>query len=137
MKKTIAKSFKLGKLSNFWIGVIKGSLWSVSLTLIGILLFAVVLRFTSISDSFIMPINQIIKVFSILIGCIMGAKTNPEKGLKMGLIIGLLYSIIAYLLFSLLSGSWAFSLSTFIDVVFATLIGGICGIFAVNITNRQ
>ena len=138
MKKSLVKKeSKFGKLSNFWIGAIKGSLWAVALILICILFVAVIIRFTSISDSFIMPINQVIKVFSILIGCMMGAKTNPEKGLKMGLLVGLFYSIVSYLLFSLLSGSWSIDLSTFVDIVFSTLIGGICGIFAVNIANKQ
>ena len=137
VKTKTKREFKLHKLNDFWLGVVKGSLWAVSISLIAILLFAVIIRFTNLSDSFIMPINQVIKIFSILIGTLMGAKVNPQKGLKMGFFIGLFYSILAYLIFSILSTNFSFSMTTIIDFVFASIIGAICGIFAVNIANRN
>ena len=139
MKKSKSKtsSLSMPKLNDFWVAVIKGSLWAVSISLILILLFAIIIRFTNIPDSFIMPINQVIKVFSILIGTILASKINPKNGLKMGFFIGVFYSIIAYLIFSILSSSFAFNMTNIIDVVFAGLIGGISGIFAVNISNKN
>lgn len=142
MKKSQAKTrvrtrLKMGKLSDFWTAVIKGSLWAVSISLIAILLFAILIRFTNIPDSFIKPINQVIKVFSILIGVILGAKINPSKGLKMGFFTGILYSILAYLIFSLLSMSFSFDMTNIIDLIFAGLIGAISGVFAVNISNKN
>lgn len=142
MKKSQTKSIvrtrlKMGKLSDFWTAVIKGSLWAVSISLIAILLFAILIRFTNIPDSFIKPINQVIKVFSILIGVILGAKINPSKGLKMGFFTGVLYSILAYLIFSLLSMSFSFDMTNIIDLVFAGLIGAISGVFAVNISSKN
>lgn len=137
VKTKTKREFKLKKLNDFWLGVIKGSLWAVSISLIAILLFAVIIRFTNLSDSFIMPINQVIKIFSILIGCLMATKLNPQKGLKMGFFIGLIYSVLAYLIFSILSTSFSFSMTTIIDLVFASLIGAICGVFAVNVANKN
>lgn len=141
MKKSITSKpnriLKLGKLGDFGTAVIKGSLWAVSITLIAILLFAIIIRFTNIPDSFIMPINQIIKVFSILIGTILASKVNPKNGLKMGFTIGIIYSVLAYLIFSLLSMSFSFSMTNIIDLVFAGLIGAISGVFAVNIASRN
>lgn len=142
MKKNILNSkfksnFKLGKINDFWLSVIKGSLWAVSITLILILLFAIIIRFTNLPDNFIMPINQIIKIFSILVGCFLGARVKAEKGLKMGFLIGLFYSISAYLIFSILSNSFSFSTTLIIDTVFASIIGAICGVFAVNIESKK
>lgn len=140
MKKTKIKtsaSLKGVKLNDFWSAVIKGSLWAVSITLIAILLFAVIIRFTNVPDSFIMPINQVIKVFSILIGTIMASKINPKNGLKMGFTIGVLYSVLAYIIFSILSTSFTFNMTNIIDIVFAGLIGALSGIFAVNITSKN
>lgn len=141
MKKSITSKqnriLKLGKLGDFGTAVIKGSLWAVSITLIAILLFAIIIRFTNIPDSFIMPINQIIKVFSILIGTILASKANPKNGLKMGFTIGIIYSALAYLIFSLLSMSFSFSMTNIIDLIFAGLIGAISGVFAVNIASRN
>lgn len=140
MKKTKIKtsaSLKGVKLNDFWSAVIKGSLWAVSITLIAILLFAVIIRFTNVPDSFIMPINQVIKVFSILIGTIMASKINPKNGLKMGFTIGVLYSVLAYIIFSILSTSFTFNMTNIIDIVFAGLIGALSEIFAVNITSKN
>ena len=136
VKNTSHRLLKFDKLSDMAIAVIKGSLWAVSISLIAILLFAIIIRFTNIPDSFIMPINQIIKVFSILIGTILASKINPKNGLKMGFYIGILYTIVAYLVFSLLSQNFTFGTTNIIDLVFAGIIGAISGVFAVNISSR-
>lgn len=128
---------KLGRLGDYGTAVLKGSLWAVSITLIAILLFAIIIRFTNIPESFIMPINQVIKVFSILIGAILAAKINPKNGLKMGFSIGVLYSVLAFLIFSLLSMSFSFGMTNIIDLVFAGLIGAISGVFAVNLSGKN
>lgn len=128
---------KLGSLGDYGTAVLKGSLWAVSITLIAILLFAIIIRFTNIPESFIMPINQVIKVFSILIGGILAAKINPKNGLKMGFSIGVLYSVLAFLIFSLLSMSFSFGMTNIIDLVFAGLIGAISGVFAVNLSGKN
>ena len=47
---------------SFFGPVLKGSLMALSVCLILILIFAFVLRFCSVSDSLIKPINQIIKI---------------------------------------------------------------------------
>ena len=140
MKKSSTKTnriLKLGSLGDYGTAVLKGSLWAVSITLIAILLFAIIIRFTNIPDSFIMPINQVIKVFSILIGTILAAKINPKNGLKMGFSIGVLYSVLAFLIFSLLSMSFSFGMTSIIDLVFAGLIGAISGVFAVNLSGKN
>lgn len=140
MKKTSTlkqnRILKLGKLGDYGNAVLKGSLWAVSISLIAILIFAIIIRFTNIPDSFIMPINQVIKVFSILIGTILASKINPKNGLKMGFTIGVMYSILAFLIFSILSSTFSFSMTNIIDIVFAGLIGAISGVFAVNMNKN-
>lgn len=117
----------------FWSQIIKGVLLATSVSLIGILIFALIIKFVGISSNLIMPINQVIKVISLFLGCFFALKTDSTKGLLKGLIIGFLYTIFAYLLFSLLSTKFAFNLTLLNDILFGTLIGGICGIIAVNL----
>lgn len=118
---------------NFMLQVLKGTLVAVSFALILILIFALVIRFASIPDSFIKPINQIIKVASILLGVIVALKSDNTKGLKKGMIIGALFSILSYVTFSLLSMHFSFGFNVIIDLLFAGIIGSICGIMVVNI----
>ncbi|HBP43162.1 MAG TPA: TIGR04086 family membrane protein [Clostridiales bacterium] len=112
--------------------VLKGSGIAVSITLILILLFAVIIKLTNIPDNFIMPINQFIKILSIFLGCYLTLKKVQQKGLVTGILIGLVYTALAYLIFSILGNTFSLDASLFIDMGFAMLIGGLCGIFAVN-----
>lgn len=113
--------------------LLKGAFFAVSISLVGILLFALLIKFTSISDKWIMPINQIIKIVSIFFGVLLSFERGGNQGFLKGLIIGIVYTIFAYLVFSILAGKFSFSLNSFTDMLFGGLIGGISGILAVNI----
>lgn len=112
--------------------VLKGSIIAVSISLILILLFAVLIKFLNIPDVAITPVNQIIKIISVFFGCFLSLKKYPQKGLITGASIGIIYTILAFLIFSLLGGTFSFNLSLIIDMLFALIIGGLCGIFSVN-----
>lgn len=118
---------------SFFLGLIKGTLISLSICLVLILIFAFLLRFINISDNVIKPINQVIKVISILIGCFFALKKNKQMGLITGLGIGILFTIVAFLVFSILDGNFEFSKTLVNDIIFGGVIGAICGIICVSI----
>ena len=76
--------------------------------------------------------RTVIKILSVLIGSIYAVK-DPKHGLVKGVIWGASYSLMSFLLFSLLSGGVDFSVFSVSDVLFCMLIGAICGIIAVNV----
>ena len=115
------------------ISVLKSSLIAVSVSLIGILVFAFLLKFTNISDNFISPINQVIKGISIFLGVFLGFRKQKNMGLVGGLLVGFLYTIIAFVSFSLLNGSFVFDRTLLNDTIFGSIIGAICGIICVNL----
>ena len=119
------------------INILKGTLISVLVSLGLILVFAIVLKFVDFSDSIIKIINQIIKIISIFVGIYFVLKDKKEKGFLKGLILGLLYSIIAYFVFSILNTSITFGLSNIIDLIFSGVFGMVSGIFCANIKNRE
>ena len=49
------------------------------------------------------------------------------------LLIGFVFTIVAFVSFSLLCGSFVFDKTLLTDIVFGAIIGGICGIIAVNL----
>lgn len=122
--------------SPFLSNIFKGSLVSVSISLVLILIFALFIKFFNIPDAAIQPVNQIIKIISILFGVLIGLKKFPQKGLLTGALIGLVYTILAFLIFSLLGGTFSFNASLFVDMFFAIIIGALCGIFFVNKRNK-
>jgi len=119
--------------NNFGLIVIKGSLFGLCASLIFILIFAFFLRFIAVSDGAILAVVQIIKGLSILFGVFVGMKKTREMGFVTGMAIGLLFTCFSFLVFSILD-NFTFEISKTLlnDIVFGTIIGGICGIIAVN-----
>lgn len=113
--------------------ITKGTLIALCTSLVLVLVFAFILKFTNISDSVINPINQVIKGVSIFLGVFIGLKKCKELGLVSGLLIGFIYTLLAFVVFSLLSGSFVFDITLLTDSVFGAVIGAICGIISVNI----
>lgn len=113
--------------------ILKGSLIALSVSLVLILVFAFILKFTNISDGIIMPVNQVIKGISVFLGVFLGLKKSKELGLICGLLIGFIYTIMAFLVFSILNGGFSFDITLLTDIVFGAIIGAICGIICVNI----
>lgn len=131
LKKNNTNEIKGNK--SFAVNLIKGTLIALCFSLVGILIFAFILKFTNISEGVITPINQVIKGVSIFLGVFLALKKQREMGLVSGLLIGLCYTFLAFLVFSILSGHFVFDMTLVHDMIFGTIIGGICGIISVNL----
>lgn len=130
-----AKIFKTSEKGNGKIlkPVLKGVLFALCISLVAILLFAFLLRFTNISENLISPVNQVIKGISIFLGVLFGMKKVKENGILNGLLIGFLFTVFAFLVFSLLDGQFVFDKTLLNDIIFGSIIGAICGIICVNL----
>jgi len=115
--------------------VVKALAVSIACTLIFILIFALIISWANIPDAAIMPVNQVIKGVSLLIGSLFSFKTK-KGGWKKGLLLGILYVVAAYLIFSLMS-EFVLDWKLAVDAVFGTAAGVICGIIAVNVRGRK
>ena len=111
---------------------IKAVLIAVITTMVAVLLFAVVLKFLDISNTAILTTNQIIKIASILLACFIVNKKHKINMLK-GLIIGITYTIIAYLVFSILSSDFGMDSRILYNLLFSAVIGLISGIIVKGI----
>lgn len=131
MKVKTLKAEKTEK--NTFVCVAKGVVVGLFCALLGILIFAFVLRFTPISDKIITPVNQVIKGVSIFFGVFAGMKKQKKRGLLTGLLIGLCFTICAFLMFSILDGAFVFDKTLLGDILFGSIIGAICGIICVNL----
>ena len=116
--------------------VLKGTLIALSISLVAILIFALIIRFCNVSDKVIMPINQVIKIVSVLLGTWLAMRKQRDKGLYKGLLIGFCYTIFAFLLFSALSGSISFSVTLLNDMLFGSVVGGLSGILFANLHKK-
>ena len=108
--------------------ILKASLVGVVASILLVLIFAFVLKFVDLSSSTISIVDQIIKVISIIISIIVLNKVSPEGLLVKGLVTGAVYSIITFIVFSILNGGVNFSLGIFSDIAFSALVGGVASI---------
>ena len=131
-----ATSKELDQKVPIFVSILKGSLLALSVCLIAILIFAFVLRTFTISDNVIRPVNQAIKIVSIFFGVFFGLKKSKNMGLISGMLIGHLFTIISFVSFSILDGNFDFGISLLNDCLFSSIIGGICGIIAVNFRKK-
>ena len=124
---------KAEKDSLFIKNLLVGILISVCVSLSLVLVFAFILKFTNIPESAITPVNQIIKGVSVFLGVFIGLRKTKELGLVSGLLIGFVYTLIAFVVFSILSGKFSFDITLLTDIIFGAVIGAICGIICVNL----
>ncbi len=120
---------KEGFVSEFLLPIIKALLFSVCLTLVSVLLFALIIKLTTFSFTAVKIVNQFIKVISVFLGCFFFIKEG--KGLIKGGISGIVYAVTVSLIFSIISGNGV-SLS-WLDILLCLFVGIISGIISVNV----
>ena len=119
------KNSHAGLIAHSLRGAIIALCWAMAL----ILVFAFIVKWLSLTDGVINPINQIIKVVSIFFGVLGACKVGTEKFFSKGLIVGAFFSIIAFVIFSMLNNfTFSFTPSIIWDLLFSALVGGICSV---------
>ena len=132
-KEVVAEKSESPKL---WLNILKGSLISLALSLVLILIFAFFIKYVAVPENAIKPINQVIKGISLLVGTFIALKKSSQMGLINGLLIGLTYTVLAFVVFSILDGHFEFSKTLVNDLLFGGIIGGIFGVIAVNFKKK-
>lgn len=112
--------------------VIKGSAFSIIITLIGLLVYSIILSYTSVSESTMPTIVIIITAISILIGSTISTSNIKKNGIINGMFVGLIYIVIIYLLSSIVTGNFLLNITSIIMIITSVLTGALGGIIGVN-----
>ena len=113
--------------------VLKGTITSIVITIIMLLIFSVVLANSNIAEETMIPIITIITAISIIIGSVVSTKNIEKKGLVIGSVTGLLYIITIYLFSSIIVENFAINLYSVILIGAAVIAGMFGGIIGVNL----
>ena len=119
-----------------WLSIFKGCLFALCFSLIAILIFAFVLRFIEMGDMAIKIVNQIIKTLSILFGVFICLKSEKDAGLIKDLFVAVIYTIVSFLVFSILSGAFSFGTNLIFDVLFSIVIGFVSSMLVISISRK-
>lgn len=115
--------------------ILKATMLALICSLIGILIFALVVKFVAPTQTVIKTVNQIIKVIAVFIGCFFSVK--GKLGVVKGSIAGAVFTVLLYAIFAIMSGAGFFSIEMLIDILFTAVVGGISGIIAVNVKGKE
>ena len=105
--------------------IIKSCIYSVFATLICILIFAFVLNIFSLGSESINIVNQVIKIVSIILGCVILHRTTKKSTIIPYIVLPLLYTILTFIIFSTLNRSFSLNITLFNDAFFGVVVGGI------------
>lgn len=112
--------------------IVQGSIISIVITLIALVIFAGLLTYTNIAESTIPTVTIVITIVSILIGSSLSMSTVKKNGIINGILVGLIYIGFIYLLSSIIEGNFALNIKSIIMIIGAMIAGAVGGIIGVN-----
>lgn len=116
--------------------IIKGSILSITISIVALIIFSIFLTNTQLSEKTIKPIIMGITVISILIGSLISVSKIEKKGIINGTLVGLIYIFSIYLISSIVNSNFNMSLNSIILIILAMIAGMIGGIIGVNMKNN-
>ena len=111
--------------------VIKATLIAIVCALVLTSAFALIMQATAMSDKLVLPVNLTIKAAAVFVGCALSLR--GQKGWLRGMFVGLAFTCLSGLLFSLVGGDFSFSWLLIVEVLFGLITGALSGVFAVNL----
>ena len=111
--------------------VLIGSLISLVITIIALLVVSIILTYTDVSENIITVSVIVISALSILIGSIISAVNIKKNGIINGALVGFIYMITIYLLSSIFIAGFNVNMQSIIMIlvsIFAGMLGGIIGV---------
>ena len=113
--------------------IIKGSTVAIIITLLGLLIYSVILASTEIGENTINYVLIGISALSILIGSIISVSKIAKNGMLNGAIVGGIYIVILYLLSSIINLNFDINSNSIILIFFSMVAGMLGGVIGVNI----
>lgn len=114
------------------ITVFKGTMISIVITLILLLVFATVLTYTNVGENTIPAVIIVTTAISLLIGSGIASRKVKKNGLINGAIIGGMYLLLIYIISSIIRGGFDINLKSIIMICAGIIFGILGGIIGIN-----
>ena len=115
--------------------ILKATLAAAIFSLVCVLIFSFIIGVFSLPTDIIKPVNQVFKIIAIAVGGVLFIRGG--RGLIKGAIYGVCAVVITYLLFAIISSSFAVSWLFALEIALGAVAGGISGIIGVNIKGKR
>lgn len=121
------------KSNKTYIHILEGLGISILTSLVLLLLFAIILTFTNLSEATINPTIIAVTGVSIVIGSMISSRKIRKNGLVNGAIIGVTYIGLLYIFSSVLNENFSINMQTIIMIIIGITFGILGGILGVNL----
>lgn len=119
------------------IAILKGELIAFIINILGLVIMALIMTYSTLSDNNIPTLVIAINTLAILIGSSTATIKLEKKGILNGVIIGVLYMIIYIIISLIFNGNIIFSSKTVLLIILGIIAGGIGGIIGVNFNRKK
>ena len=107
--------------------VLRGVLTALIVTLLGVVVLALIIRWTTPSDTVVSILNQALKLLAIAGGCWLCLRKQADGALLKGALIGFIYMLLGVMAYAMLSGLPIQLNSYLADLGMGVAAGGLCG----------
>ena len=118
--------------NNNFINILKGVFISLMLTLILLLIFAIVLTYSTVREDTMGPVIIIVTALSLILGSSIANMKINKNGIFNGLLIGTIYLMIIYIASSIINNQFMITGTSLIMIICGAIAGMIGGIIGVN-----
>jgi putative membrane protein (TIGR04086 family) len=133
--KVVRQKTETSSHTNLIVPVLRGFLVAAVISLIGVLVFALVIKAARMDESAIPAVNQGLKILSVLIGGFISVRDGAMGWIKGGL-TGLVYGIVGLVVFAAFSGQSVLQLSSLTELLILCFGGAVGGVIGANLKKK-
>ncbi|OGO76889.1 MAG: hypothetical protein A2Y23_07870 [Clostridiales bacterium GWB2_37_7] len=122
-----------GGKNNTYMIMLKSLLFCLITSFVMILVYALILSFSSISDASMSKVTQTILIISIAISSAYGGKKTRRRGWLFGAVLGLIFTILLIPFGMALGQVFLMDINLIAKLLVAVVVGAIGGIIGVNL----
>lgn len=109
-----------------------GLISAILVTLAGMLLMAGLMMVVSVGDRWLMILNQLLKIGSVILGTCIAVPRGGQRGLATGTAVALLYACIGYGMYAVLGGA-GFTIGGMLgEILICAAAGAVTGTIRAN-----
>jgi putative membrane protein (TIGR04086 family) len=118
---------------NTYIHTGEGILRGVILTVILLLIYAVIMTFTEVSDGISSSFYLVTTLVSIMYGSIYAVKKINKRGWLIGIVVAIVYMLIIYIVSVISGNSAVIGVNRILRLLIAFTVGALSGMLGVNL----
>lgn len=137
MTSTLRRGTKTQSSMGVILAVGRGLLTAVALTILGVVVFALVIRWFNLTDTVISVMNQGLKLVSIFVGVRACVAPGSANGVFKGATMGFLYMLLGIAAYAFFSALTLIPSAYIADLGMGIAAGGLCGMIVTNMKSKK